>query len=144
MRKLHYLSTMVNMIKKFDADLVAPDQDYMNVILRGKIGELDASWNAEPVVDLPKNTKLVHFNLFNKPWYYKDVPCEKLFWDAARGTGFTGDLRRQQAGFNAEKQKAEQEKVAALIEKAARLAKAKKPLLSLDFSSDKKKSDKIN
>ena len=132
MRKMNYLSIMVGMIKKFDADLVAPDQDYMNVILRGKIGDLDAKWNMEPSKRLPKDAKLVHFNLFNKPWHYKDVPCEELFWDAAKGTGFTGDLRRQQEAFDAKKQKAEHAKVEALIKKAGKLAKSKEPIIKLE------------
>ena len=131
MRKLHYLSTMVGLIEKYNADLVAPDQDYANVILRGKIHKIGAEWNAEPREDLPKDTKLVHFNLFNKPWHYKNVPCEKLFWNAARGTGFYGDLKRQQEGFDEARQKAEQEKVAALIKKAGRLAKEGKRLMEL-------------
>ncbi|MBR3230771.1 glycosyltransferase family 8 protein [Candidatus Saccharibacteria bacterium] len=131
MRKMHYLTTMIDMIREFDADLVAPDQDYLNVILKGKILHLGPEWNAEPAPQLPKNTKLVHFNLFNKPWHYKDVPCEELFWDAAKGTGFLGDLRRQQAAFDQKKQKAEQENVGALIKKAGRLAKAKKPIIKL-------------
>ena len=120
------------MIKKFDADLVAPDQDYMNVILRGKIGNLDSRWNMEPSKNLPKDAKLVHFNLFNKPWHYKNVPCEELFWDAAKGTGFTGDLRRQQEAFDAKKQKAEHAKVEALIKKAGKLAKSKEPIIKLE------------
>ncbi|MBR2725437.1 glycosyltransferase family 8 protein [Candidatus Saccharibacteria bacterium] len=129
MRKMKYLSTMISLIKKYDADLVAPDQDYLNVILKGKILHLDPCWNAEPVKDLPKNVKLVHFNLFNKPWRYKNVPCERIFWNAAKGTGFTGELKRQQAAFDEEKQKADHEKVAALIQKGADLAKTDKPLL---------------
>ena len=132
MRKMHYLSTMVELIDKYDADLVAPDQDYLNVIMRGEIARLDPVWNAEPVKDLPRNVKLVHFNLFNKPWHYKNVPCEKIFWNAAKGTGFLGDLKRQQAGFDETKQKADHEKVGALIEKAGELAKAKEPVLKLD------------
>jgi lipopolysaccharide biosynthesis glycosyltransferase len=131
MRKLKYLSTMIDLIKKYDADLVAPDQDYLNVILRGKIIHLDPIWNAEPVKDLPRNTKLVHFNLFNKPWHYKNVPCERIFWKAAKGTGFYGDLKRQQEAFDEEKQKADHEKVGALIQKAARLAKSKEPVIRL-------------
>ncbi len=131
MRKMHYLSTMVDLIEKYNADLVAPDQDYLNVILRGKIKFLDGCWNAEPAEDLPKTTKLVHFNLFNKPWHYKNVPCEKLFWNAARGTGFYGDLKRQQEAFDAAKQKADQEKVAALIKKAEKLSKSKEPIIHL-------------
>lgn len=131
MRKMKYLSTMIDLIQEYDADLVAPDQDYANVILRGKIHHIGKEWNAEPSVDLPKETKLIHFNLFNKPWHYKNVPCEEMFWNAARGTGFYGDLKRQQAAFDAEKQKVEHEKVGALLKKAERLARAKKPLLKM-------------
>lgn len=137
MRKMHYLSTMVGLIEKYNADLVAPDQDYANVILNGKIRYFGAEWNAEPREDLPINTKLVHFNLFNKPWHYTDVPQEKIFWNAARGTGFYGDLRRQQESFDEEKQKAECEKVEALIKKAGKLSKVKEPLIKLDKNVEK-------
>ena len=41
MRKLKYLSTMIDLIRKFDADLVAPDQDYLNIILKGEIKFLE-------------------------------------------------------------------------------------------------------
>ena len=129
MRKMRYLSQMVEMIQKYDADLVAPDQDYLNVILKGKISHFGSEWNAEPTAEFDKDVKLVHFNLFNKPWHYKNVPGEKIFWNAARGTGFYGDLKRQQEAFNESRQKSDQEKVGALIEKAGKLAKAKKILI---------------
>lgn len=129
MRKMKYLSQMVEIIKKYDADLVAPDQDYLNVILKGKIGYFGPEWNAEPTEEFNKGTMLVHFNLFNKPWHYKKVPGEKIFWNAARGTGFYGDLKRQQEAFDDTKQKSDQEKVGALIEKAGMLAKKKKILI---------------
>lgn len=132
LRKMHYLSALVDTINKYDADLVAPDQDYMNVILRGKIKHLDPIWNTEPVEDLPDNVKLIHFNLFNKPWRYKNVPQEKIFWNAARGTGFYGDLKRQQESFDEKKQKEDHEKVGALIKKAARLAKVKEPIIDFE------------
>ena len=131
MRKCKYLSTMIDLIKRYDADLVAPDQDYLNIILRGKIKFLEPVWNAEPVKDLPRNVKLVHFNLFNKPWHYKNVPCERIFWRAAKGTGFYGDLKRQREGFDEAKQKADHEKVGALIQKAAKLAESKEPIIKL-------------
>ena len=54
-----------------------------------------------------------------------------LFWKAARGTGFYGDLKRQQAAFDVEKQEAERAKVAALIEKAGRIAKEGKVLMKI-------------
>ena len=122
MRKEKYLSQMVEMMKKFDADLVAPDQDYLNVIGRGMIGHIGPEWNAEPTAEFDDKTKIVHFNLFNKPWHYKNVPGERIFWNAAKGTGFYGDLKRQQQAFDESKQKSDQEKVGALIEKAGKLA----------------------
>ena len=131
MRKMKYLSTMIDLMQEYNADLVAPDQDYLNVILRGQILHLDPVWNMEPAEKLPEGTKLVHFNLFNKPWHYKNVPQEKLFWNAARGTGFYGDLKRQQEAFDAEKQAADHAKVDALIKKAAKFAKVKEPLLKM-------------
>lgn len=129
LRKMKYLTALVGMINKYNADLVAPDQDYMNVILRDKIKHLESCWNTEPVEDLPKDVKLVHFNLFNKPWHYKNVPQEKLFWNAARGTGFYGELKRQQEAFDEEKQKADHAKIGALLEKAVRLSKTKEPII---------------
>ncbi len=129
MRKCKYLSQMVEMIQKYDADLVAPDQDYLNVILKGQIGHFGPEWNAEPTAEFDKSVKLVHFNLFNKPWHYKNVPGEKIFWNAARGTGFYGDLKRQQEAFDETRQKSDQEKVGALIEKAGKLAKRGKVLI---------------
>lgn len=129
MRKMKYLSTMVEMINKYDADLVAPDQDYFNVILRGKIRHLGQEWNREPREELPRDTKLVHFNLCNKPWHYENVPQEKLFWNAVRGTGFYGDLKRQLADFTDAERKAEAAKIDALIAKAAELAKVKEPVM---------------
>ena len=131
MRKLHYLGTMTDLIQEYNADLVAPDQDYLNVILKGKILHIDPKWNTEPAEKMPSDTKLVHFNLFSKPWHYKNVPQENLFWNAAKGTGFYGDLKRQQEAFDKKKQKAEQDKVAALIKKAGKLSKVKEPLMKL-------------
>lgn len=132
LRKMKYLTALVGIINKYNADLVAPDQDYMNVILRGKIKHLDSHWNAEPTKVLPKDVKLVHFNLFNKPWHYKNVPQERLFWNAARGTGFYGELKRQLEAFDEEKQMADHAKIGALLEKAVKLADTEEPIIKYE------------
>ncbi len=129
LRKLHYITRMTDLMKDFDVSLVAPDQDYLNLILRGKVLPLDDAWNLEPSPELPKDAKLLHFNLFNKPWHYMDVDCEEYFWNAAKGTGFYGDLWRTRQGFTDEMREKDHAKVAALIEKAGELATVKKPII---------------
>ena len=130
LRKLHYITRMTDLIKK-DADLVAPDQDYLNVILKGKIKKLDKCWNMQPEGEDEKGAKLLHFNLSKKPWFHDDVNCGELFWDAARGTGFYGDLVRGRERYTIEDEEANAAQIKALIEKAAGLAKVKEPVIKL-------------
>lgn len=127
-RKLHFITKMTDLIKE-DADLVAPDQDYLNVILKGKIKHLGKEWNCQPEGEDPKGAKLLHFNLSKKPWYHDDVNCGELFWEAARGTGFMGDLMREKEKYTPEMAEQSAEQIKALIEKADYLSKVKEPLL---------------
>lgn len=131
LRKLHYITRMTDLIKEYDADLVAPDQDYLNVILKGKIMHLDKCWNLQPEGEDPAGAKLLHFNLSKKPWYHEDVNCGELFWKAVKGTGFYGDLTREKEGYTTKDAEAAAERIRALIEKADKLSKVKKPLLKM-------------
>ncbi len=129
LRKLHYITKMTDLIKEYNADLVAPDQDYLNVILKGQIMHLDKSWNLQPEGEDPKGAKLLHFNLSKKPWYHEDVNCGELFWKAVKGTGFYGDLMREKERYTAKDEEEAALKIKALVEKADKLSKIKKPLL---------------
>jgi len=129
LRKLHYITKMTDLIKKYDANLVAPDQDYLNVILRGKIMHLDKCWNLQPEGEDPEGAKLLHFNLSKKPWYHEDVNCGELFWKAIKGTGFYGDLMREKEKYTADDEAMAAYKIKTLIEKADELSKVKKPIL---------------
>ena len=128
MRKLHYITKMTDLIKE-DADLVAPDQDYLNVILKGQIKHLGKEWNCQPEGEKVGDAKLLHFNLSKKPWYHDDVNCGELFWRAAKGTGFYGDLMREKEKYTPEMAEQSAAQIKALIEKAAGLAQVKEPLL---------------
>lgn len=131
LRKAHYITKMTDLIKE-DADLVAPDQDYLNVILKGKIKHLDKEWNLQPEGEDPTNAKLLHFNLSKKPWYHDDVNAGEEFWRAAKGTGFVGDLLREKEKYTDEDAEMDAMKIRALIEKAEKLSKVKKPLLKVE------------
>lgn len=121
LRKLHYVTQMTDLIKQ-DADLVAPDQDYLNVILKGKIMHLDKKWNLQPEKENPKNAKLLHYNLSKKPWYHDDVNSGEEFWKVVKGTGFYGDLMREKERYTEEQEKEDAMKIEALIKKADVLA----------------------
>ena len=130
LRGLHYITQMTDLIKE-DADLVAPDQDYLNVILKGKIMHLKKEWNCQPEGEDPKGAKILHFNLSKKPWYHDDVACGEEFWKAAKGTGFYGDLMRCKEKYTPADAERDAEKIKALIEKGVKLSKVKKPLLKV-------------
>jgi len=133
LRKIRYIQKMVHTIEKYDANLVAPDQDYLNVICRGKIMHLGPEWNMQPVKgELPENTKIIHFNLFKKPWHYDDVDCEEIFWEYAKHSGFRGELLERKVDYSAEDARLNEAKIEALIKKAGELSKAKEPLFKIE------------
>ena len=130
LRKEHYITKMTDLIKE-DADLVAPDQDYLNVILKGKIKHLGKEWNLQPEGEDPKGAKILHYNLSKKPWYHDDVTAGEEFWKAVKGTGFYGDLMRAKEKYSDDDAARDAEKIKALIEKGVKLSKAKEPLLKI-------------
>lgn len=66
---------------------VAPDQDYLNVLCKGKVKYLDLGWDKMPInaenFD-EKNLKLIHYNLNLKPWKYDNIPYSDYFWKYAK------------------------------------------------------------
>ena len=127
LRALHYITKMTDLIKE-DADLVAPDQDYLNVLCRGKILHIDPSWNADPSAGI-KGAKLVHFNLFKKPWQCDNVDGEEIFWDAAEKSGYYHDLLKKKKLYSVNDIRVKEAQVGALIIKAGKLAKVKEPII---------------
>ena len=132
MRKAHYISTMIDLINKFNADLVAPDQDYLNVIFRGKILHLDETWNYQPISKtIPEHIKLTHFNLFKKPWFYSDIFGGEIFWENAAKTPFYNELVRGKENYSLKDAEKNDQKIAALLKKAENLANSPEPLIKL-------------
>ena len=82
---------------------VAPDQDYLNVILKDRVKLVDVGWNKTPIPDKifpDKNVSLVHYKLNFKPWHYKGVRYEEYFWKYAKETPFYDDLIAMREGYS--------------------------------------------
>ena len=111
----HFLS----LLREYHFDSVAPDQDYLNAICRGKILKLGCEWNATPNENHPplKNPKLVHYNLFSKPWCYDGVQYEQLFWQHAEHSGYIDEIRAHKAAYSEEKKRSDRECLTLMIKR---------------------------
>lgn len=63
---------------------VAQDQDYLNVLCKGKVRFLGGEWNRMPITGAESQPKLIHYNLTLKPWHYENTLFKEYFWEYAR------------------------------------------------------------
>lgn len=111
---------------KHNFNTVAPDQDYLNFLCRGRVLYLDSGWNKHAIEgrDIPKEQlHLVHFNMFNKPWHYFGVPMEEHFWAVARRTPFYAKLLSERANYTDEKKDDDIVRAKRLLESAEEIYK---------------------
>ena len=95
MRRTGIENTFVRLLRKYNFNTVAPDQDYLNFLCRGRVRYLDEGWNkhAIPGRDIPdEKLHVMHYNMFNKPWRYDGVPNGERFWETARKTPFIAQI----------------------------------------------------
>lgn len=94
MREIALSQHFLNLLNTYCFDTIAPDQDYLNAMCNGNIFYLDNVWDVMPLHDQPEvsNPKLIHYNLFDKPWCYEGVQYETYFWEFASKTPFYDEL----------------------------------------------------
>ena len=84
---------------------VAPDQDYLNVICKGKVTLLPVGWNKTPLPDKAfddEQVKIIHYKLNFKPWHYDDVRYQDAFWKYAKKTPFYKQLIKMRNAYTQE------------------------------------------
>ena len=88
----HFLSLLTT----YHFDSVAPDQDYINAICNGKIHYLPEEWDAMPNIAREElsTPKLIHYNLYSKPWRRDGVQYESEFWHYAEDSGFYEEIKK--------------------------------------------------
>jgi len=110
---------------KYHFDSVAPDQDYINSMCKGKIFYLDAKWDAMPNNNHPaqENPGIVHYNLFEKPWLKDGVQYEEYFWKYAEKSGFLEEIKARKAAVTPEVLEQAQANGQRMIERAIEIQK---------------------
>lgn len=89
-------SKFVHLLGKYNFDVIAPDQDYLNYLCRGRVKYIHKGWDKMALITDEKfnddDLHLIHYNMFQKPWKYSDVPYENHFWNYAKKTCFYDDI----------------------------------------------------
>lgn len=121
LREKKFSENFLRLLTTYHFDCIAPDQDYLNAMCYGNIHYLDECWDVMPnkMVKEPfKNPKLIHYNLFDKPWCYEGILYEDYFWNYAKETVFYDELREFLANYGDEQKQSDTDAFNRLLEKA--------------------------
>ena len=124
MREKEFSKRFLELLNKYHFDCIAPDQDYLNAICNGKISYLDEVWDAMPTDDkepLP-NPKLIHYNLFQKPWCYDNIQYENYFWEYAKETNYYEQILEAKKNYSDEQKKSDKECLGILVQKGGKMS----------------------
>lgn len=119
MRENEFSQKFLNLLNTYHFDSIAPDQDYLNAMCNKKILYLNEEWDAMPNEGKEKltNPKLIHYNLFQKPWCYDDIQYEDVFWKYAKKTDYYKEIMEFKNNYSEEKKKSDQECLGVLVNK---------------------------
>ncbi len=113
----------LNLLNTYHFDSIAPDQDYLNAMLNGKIHYLCERWDAmpNPVRERLSDTGIIHYNLFSKPWCYDGVQYADEFWKYAADSGFIEEIKAYKDSYDEEHKKADSECLSLLVKRGAEI-----------------------
>ena len=118
-RDVKFSQKFLTLLNTYHFDSIAPDQDYLNAMCNGKILYLNEEWDAMPAEGKEelKNPKLIHYNLFQKPWCYDNIQYEDFFWKYAKKTDYYDDILEFKKNYSDEKKKSDMECLGTLVSK---------------------------
>lgn len=123
LRALDLEGHFLHLLTTYHFDCIAPDQDYINAICRGRIRYLDPAWNAMPNDKQPPLAapKLVHYNLFAKPWCYDGIQYAELFWQYAKDSGYLETIRTAKAAYSDAQKAADSDCLRLLVQRGTEI-----------------------
>lgn len=136
-RKNKIEEKFVELITKYDFDLLDPDQAYLNYLCNGKIHMLPNGWNKEPMLlECEGKKNIVHYALYKKPWQYDDVTDGDLFWCYAKKSQFYEQIIKNRSAFGIE-ERSKREAAAKEIIKHAKIIVASDYTFAKKLSGDR-------
>lgn len=117
MREEHFTEHFVTLLRKYHVECAAVDQDYLNVICRGRILLLAREWNTMMTDGTAgsDHPKIIHYNLFHKPWHYRHAANADYFWKYAEDSVYYPELLSILESFTPDEVSSDEQKKARLI-----------------------------
>ena len=117
LREKKFDEHFLNLLNTYHFDSIAPDQDYINAICNGKIKYLGEEWDTMPNDNAPQldGAKLIHYNLFSKPWCYDNIQYGEYFWKYAKDSGYLPEIEEYKNDYDDNKKSKDGECLALLI-----------------------------
>ena len=99
MRREDVCGSFVSMLRRYGFETICPDQDYLNVLLSGRVRLLSSAWN-RMACDRSRcpSPAILHFNNFSKPWLFDGVVYGDVFWRWSDASPFGDVIRSIKAG----------------------------------------------
>ena len=123
MREKNFSEKFLYLLNEYHFDSVAPDQDYLNAMCNGKVKFLDKAWDIMPnsAKEPFENPKLIHYNLFEKPWCYDNIQYEDYFWKYAKSSEFYDSINNFKNNYSDKQKLSDTKSLNEIIEKAGRI-----------------------
>lgn len=122
MRENDFEGHFLNLLNTYHFDSIAPDQDYINAICNGKIHYLSQEWDTMPDSSTPvENPKLIHYNLFSKPWCYDGIKYADEFFKYASDCGYIEEINEYKKNYSDEQKKSDKECLELLVRRGTEI-----------------------
>ncbi len=105
------LKKFIEMLDKYTF-AVTQDQDYLNVLCKGKVLFLEQTWNTEVYGKIPvsqNEIKILHYIMVSKPWHYDDCRLKEYFWKYAEKTSFYNEIVDELTNYTDEQKNKDKE-----------------------------------
>ena len=123
LREKNFDKHFLHLLTTYKFDHVDPDQAYINCMLYNKIFFLDGTWNCMSLIpNNLKNPKLIHFNMFGKPWKYDNIQYDANFWHYAETSGFIEEIKSYKINYPDSKREVANKYAAGMIRRAGEIA----------------------
>lgn len=106
-RKENIEEKFFDMLQKYTFR-VTQDEDYLNVLCKGKVKLFHLGWNKTAFKNdkfNDKDLKLIHYKIHWKPWHYDGVLYENHFWDYAKQTSFYEEILDKKLSYTDEEKR---------------------------------------